>query len=463
LKSANPQFLDEFKIKLPLILGGSGGVIVLFFSVYQVHVQQRRGLIQAISRNHSEADNVLEHLGSGVLPLSSDENPCCLLSNGDHKVQINYRILDSVSTAKHHRPKTSTSSIGSSVVKHLKSLSWTNDEVARSFSIDTMSMDGDDSLSANQQELAFESSYPPGTVFLERMDGTTADSLDIPDRQSVKSDTGSTTDHRSVKSDAGRTDNSPFLSGMKTSLSSGNLQQLTSANEVDLSEETPSDAPNKDELILKVNVIAISSVHPQNKVLADFFMLKPDRPRCVVSGDFSALSPWGKHRSEILYRLKPERIPPFNFVGGALAESERVSSLLLKKSLLSSFCRADLLFQKLLEPVVNLAKSAKCPANDAIPHLLRIITQLLRTMTCGIGEPSILWASPESLIPLRLNAFASLLHVISSASHYMAKTGLRLLDRDTKWNISGIYTFCSFILFCTTKGSCFCLSLSYSS
>lgn len=54
-------------------------------------------------------------------------------------------------------------------------------------------------------------------------------------------------------------------------------------------------------------------------------MLKPDMPRCVTSGDFSGLSPWGKHRSEILYRLKPERIPPFNFVGGALAETERVS------------------------------------------------------------------------------------------------------------------------------------------
>ena len=49
-----------------------------------------------------------------------------------------------------------------------------------------------------------------------------------------------------------------------------------------------------------------------------------------------------------------------------------------------------------------------------------------------------LHCSPESLIPLRLNAFASLLHVVSSASHNMAKAGLRLLDGDTKWNISGM-------------------------
>ena len=120
--------------------------------------------------------------------------------------------------------------------------------------------------------------------------------------------------------------------------------------------------------------------------------------------------------SEILYRLKPERIPPFNFVGGALAETER----------------------KLLDPVVSLSKTSKCPAFDMIPHLLRVISQLWRTMVSGIGEPSILWADPGSLIPLRLNAFATLLHVVSSASHHMAKAGLKLLDGDTKWNVSAL-------------------------
>ena len=94
-------------------------------------------------------------------------------------------------------------------------------------------------------------------------------------------------------------------------------------------------------------------------------------------------------------------------------------------------------YQKLLDPIVSLSKTSKCPAGDFVPHLLRVITQLMRTMTSGVGEPSILWANPDALIPLRLNAFASLLHVISSASHYMAKKGSRLLDGDTKWNISG--------------------------
>ena len=48
--------------------------------------------------------------------------------------------------------------------------------------------------------------------------------------------------------------------------------------------------------VLKVNIVAFSSVHPQNKTVADFFVHKPDRPRCVTVGDFSGLSAWGKHR-----------------------------------------------------------------------------------------------------------------------------------------------------------------------
>lgn len=275
LKSVNPQFLDEFKFKLPLILGDSGRVMALFFSVYQVHIQKRRRLMQAISRQGTQqgtdADNVLEHLGSGVLPLSSDENPSCLLSNGEHRIPINYRVLDLADStdrsklllpsARQHRPKNSTSSIGSSVVKHLKSLSWTNDDVVRSFSIDTMSTD-DDSLGAQQQELLFESlSYPPGTIFLERMDGINATSSDAPDHDhhSVKSDTV-IPDHRSVKSETGslNANDSPVPSGMRTSLSSGNLRQLSAAtSEAKTPEEVAEESTTRDELVLKVRCVQI--------------------------------------------------------------------------------------------------------------------------------------------------------------------------------------------------------------
>lgn len=271
LKSTNPQFLDEFKFKLPLILGDSGRVMALFFSVYQVNIQKRRRLIQTISRQGGnqherriDSENVLEHMGSGVLPLSSEENPSCLILNGEHKVEINYRVLNLADSAdraklllppaeKQHGSKNSSSSIGSSVVKHLKSLSWSNEDVVRSFSIDTMSTD-DDSMGAQQQELLFESlNYPPGTVFLQRMDDVNAKTHDASDHQSVKSDTELITDHRSVKSEMGVPNLSPELVGMPTSLSSGNLQKLAATSETSVEEMTDKTHTKDDELVLKVS------------------------------------------------------------------------------------------------------------------------------------------------------------------------------------------------------------------
>ena len=107
---------------------------------------------------------------------------------------------------------------------------------------------------------------------------------------------------------------------------------------------------------------------------------------------------------------------PFNFVRGALAETERV----------------------LLEPVVSLAKSSRCPHSDLCSHLLRTVSQLWRMAVSGVGEPSILWASPQTLIPLRMNAFATLLHTVSSATHHMSKTGLRQLDGHSTWDITAL-------------------------
>ena len=124
-------------------------------------------------------------------------------------------------------------------------------------------------------------------------------------------------------------------------------------------------------MILRVTTIAFTSVHPQNKTLAELFQTKPMPPRCLVASDFTeAYALWGKARSEIIYRLRPERIPPFMFVGGYLAETER----------------------KLLDPVVSLTKSSKCPHSDLMTHLIRVVAQLWRTAVTGAGEPSILWA-----------------------------------------------------------------------
>ena len=64
------------------------------------------------------------------------------------------------------------------------------------------------------------------------------------------------------------------------------------------------------DMVIQVTIVATTSVHPQNKTLADLFLAKPDRPRSLKSHDFAgSYSPWGKHRSETAHRLKPERIP----------------------------------------------------------------------------------------------------------------------------------------------------------
>ena len=290
LRSSNPKFLDEFKIKLPLILGNSGRAMGLLFTVYHVHMQKRRRIIQAIARqsnqNSADSDSSFECIAAGLLPLTSVENPTCLLPNGEHDVSIRYKVLnlnDSVdpmklplSSGHQHRAKTSTSSIGNNVVRHLKSLSWTNDDVVGSFSIDTMSR-GDESLN-EQQGIRLESlGYPSGTLFLEHMSEVNIEASDIPDRQRAKSSANLTVDHRSVKSDMGFIHESLGSKGtMRTSKSSGNLQQLASmirtsnssgnlqqlASDITIaSEESPEDNVSKDDLLLKVrNCVFLSPI-----------------------------------------------------------------------------------------------------------------------------------------------------------------------------------------------------------
>lgn len=298
LKSANPQFLDEFKIKLPVILGDSDGILGLFFSVYQVNIQKRRkGMIQAMSRQSNQIstdmDNVLEHVGTGILPLSSDENSSCLLSNGEHKVSMNYRVLDlkdsadraklSLSSIKQHRAKNSTSSMGS-VVNQLKSFSWSNEDHMRSMSIDTMSTD-DESLNAQQESVFDNLNYPAGTVFLERNDDVNLEMPEISDHRSVKSDTGLLHSNSHVAEFNHVKHSSEPTTGMQTSMSSGNLQQLDSATpDVQVSDENTQEAPTKDKLILKVRcqvcnmfVISVESTPTHNTQFCYIHVLKNDR------------------------------------------------------------------------------------------------------------------------------------------------------------------------------------------
>lgn len=374
-----PRFLDEAKIKLPLVLGPKDrGRIGILISAYHISVKPKKRPFM-LRRSDSGSDPseptaFPEYLGSGFLPFTMDQSPTCLLANGDHAVPVEFRL-------------THLSNLGneSPTPSHKRRFSFGH---TPNKPIDQHDNSGEKSKA---EEIA---RYPSGSMALSRLHFDDGD-----DNQEDEGEEGSL--HSGTRSSGSNKDRS--IMGNRS------ISTIGSKNESYLSRDCS-------EMVLQVTIVAMTSVHPQNKTLADLFLSKPNRPRSLKSHDFAAYSPWGKHRSETTHRLKPERIPPFNFVRGALAETERV----------------------LLEPVVSLTKSSRCPHSDLCSHLLRTVAQLWRMAVSGVGEPSILWASPQTLIPLRMNAFATLLHAVSSATHHMSKTGLRQLDGNSTWDITAL-------------------------
>jgi hypothetical protein len=134
-------------------------------------------------------------------------------------------------SSKHRHP---TNSIGS-VVKQRTSLSWTNEDVIRTVSCDTIS--ADEEFLNRQQAVDVESlSYPEGTVFLQRIHAPNSDaSADHHDLNSIKSD--SMPNHISER---------VLSNGMRPSMSSGNLDQLSS------DQKAPEEPQFENELVLKV-------------------------------------------------------------------------------------------------------------------------------------------------------------------------------------------------------------------
>jgi len=402
------------------------GKLGLFFSVYNVNVRRKRASV-FFNRDASDDEDVT-HIGSGFLPLAREDSTTCLIENGRYEVPITLRAVELFDLSAGPGSHSKVSSFGANIGKHIRSLSRSSESLDDNEEID---------FTALQQAVH---DYPSGTLALSKLrsrsyqeqedidDNSIAGSKDrasiayTPPRRRHNSSASNPEDLQTLSSekpesyDESDQKSNPlesFTKGLRKNSSHGNLQQL-------MSPKSDCTSSSEIEMVLHVNVLAISSVHPQNKTLADLFQMKPKLPRSVVSSDFSDqyYAPWGKQRSEILYRLQPEHLPPFHFVGGALAEMER----------------------KILTPVVNLSKSSssKCSPTDVMPHLIRVVGQLYRIAVSGTGEPSILWASPDSLIPLRLNAFAALLKAIISVSDHMTNAGLRQLDGNSKWNLTAL-------------------------
>lgn len=327
-----PQFIDEFKMKLPMVLGASDqGQVGIMFSVYHFNPQKKKRSILSLKasdggpKSKLESRYSIDYLGCGFMPLTLENSPTCLIPNGDHEVHINLRAEKLPDAGE---PSPSRQRQQKKMGGHFRNWSSSSDRSV----VSTSQQDELKTLTANE-------AFPEGSLILTRLvDGTSQDNEDVSDECSSRSD----------------------------SKSARSVDDIGSAG----GDKEPSTADS--EMVLNVNITAFSSVHPQNKTMADLFLSKPKPPRSLISSDFTeSYAPWSKcNRTEILYRLKPERIPPFNFVGGSLAETER----------------------KLLEPVVSLTKSSKCPHTDLMTHLVRTVAQLWRTAVSGAGEPSLIWA-----------------------------------------------------------------------
>jgi hypothetical protein len=90
---------------------------------------------------------------------------------------------------------------------------------------------------------------------------------------------------------------------------------------------------------------------------------------------------------------------------------------------------------KLLISTIDISKSSMCSMSDISCHLLRVVSHLWKIIISGVGEPNLAWANPAAIIPLRIQAFATLLQLLGSSTIYLSKRGVTQLDGGHKWNL----------------------------
>jgi len=159
----------------------------------------------------------------------------------------------------------------------------------------------------------------------------------------------------------------------------------------------------KESMVLQVRTVAFSSIHPKNKSLAKFFSSVPSVPRCLEPYEFQ--SDW-----QISKDLSCQYDDRENVTKN---DHEAI----------------------LTQNTIDISTLSQCPASEMSSHFERIIFQLWRTMVTGSGEPSIHWANPAALIPLRLHSFSALLYVISNVNSFVARSGMEQLNGKEKWNL----------------------------
>jgi len=110
-------------------------------------------------------------------------------------------------------------------------------------------------------------------------------------------------------------------------------------------------------------------------------------------------------------------------------------SALSKRALVERPPHGDAREETLVKTTLALTDQHVCPLPRSAPFLFRTVPILWRQLVAGTGNPSIHWANPAHLAPLRLHSFTSILHLLGGACLYFEKNGAMELDGGSKWNM----------------------------
>ena len=358
-RRSDPRFLDEFKLKLPLMLGNTESrCLSIFFTVYRLSFSSRkkwglRGLgKKKTSKKFDEItgemvgesdvvtgkDCQLIQLGSGFLPLEK-KNSNSMLENGSHDVKISY-------IAKYPVQK------------------FCDKELIRSDTIvmSDFSFGRGDSVAGDESGNDDGESQDSDRYFADTLSATSAS-----DRDTVLSENMEDSRLRQFRKQLG--------------------------------------------MLLQVRISVQSSIHSQNATLNEFLSQEPDLSIPLKAGGKEIISFLRSGKDAILRQLNVSPFPPLS--------SENIQYET----------------KKLLMSTVDLARPEMCPVSDITLHLMRVCKQLWKVTVVGTGNHDLKWANPAATLPLRVNAFATLLQVLGSSTLFLSKRGVNQLDGKGKFGL----------------------------
>lgn len=337
---ANPKFIDEMKVKLPLSdlrIDGYGDLAAKF-TVYHVSVKSKK--VQKSTKTVYDHSSSMQQVGCGLLSLSKGGESSYLLEDNIYNVSIKYKSKP----LRFHAGGTERFGL------------------------------------------------PDDTILIE--DLVTSESGDEP-----------LSPQKSVGSNHPLTPSSTRSNGSRSlSKTSSNSSTRTISN-VD------------ENISLIVRSLAISSVHAQNEALACFFRKAPPRPFCLKDRHFNGV-----------WKLDRETI------------QKEVNVIQSTYKLEDMDTESDL-----LHLVQKLTLSSSCSQTHLVAHFIRTTFVLFRTLVSGNSEPSLAYANPALPIPLRVHSFASILHILTSVTHYLSKSEVKDANCYQKWDQAVMCHLISFL------------------